>query len=277
VAVQVNLDPPDLSERSLAGGGIAVVQLVSNAGTNTVRLAGEGVDSVTRVVVPVGALTASTTTLRAVSGSTSLPPPPGDAGFWGAAVEVTLGSGQTQMSGGKTSTLTFEYPDADDDGVVDGTEYLASKQAVYSYDASLGRWVRESDVVVDVASRTVTAATRHFSFFGVFVPVSANLDNVWVYPNPYVPNGGNAEEGTPYRGGDPDSGITFENLAADTTIEIFSVSGAKVARLSASGTAGKVRWDAKNDSGRDVSSGVYMAVLTSPGIRRVVKKVAIVR
>ena len=41
--------------------------------------------------------------------------------------------------------------------------------------------------------------------------------------------------------------------------------------------SGTYQWDARNDAGRNVASGGYFAVVSSPGLGRVVKRLAILR
>ena len=46
---------------------------------------------------------------------------------------------------------------------------------------------------------------------------------------------------------------------------------------SASAGTGALQWDARNSAGRDVTTGGYFAVVSSPGQKSVVKKFAIIR
>lgn len=50
-----------------------------------------------------------------------------------------------------------------------------------------------------------------------------------------------------------------------------------MARLGEPDAAGVVRWDARNEDGRDVATGAYLAVISAPGQRSVVKKLVIIR
>ncbi|MEK7743879.1 MAG: hypothetical protein AAB578_05785, partial [Elusimicrobiota bacterium] len=68
-----------------------------------------------------------------------------------------------------------------------------------------------------------------------------------------------------------------DNLPENASIRIYPVTGQWVRELSSEATSGRMRWDAKNSDGDAVASGVYLAVLSSPGLKSSVKKVAIVR
>jgi len=87
-----------------------------------------------------------------------------------------------------------------------------------------------------------------------------DLDNIRVYPNPFKPYDGNPETGEPYRNGFTNSGIIFDPLSQDATIKIFNLAGELVAELS--GITGCAQWDAKNESGKEVASGVYIYLVT---------------
>ncbi|HPP88394.1 MAG TPA: T9SS type A sorting domain-containing protein, partial [bacterium] len=78
---------------------------------------------------------------------------------------------------------------------------------------------------------------------------------VIVSPNPFVPNDG------------ANSGIIFDNLPANAAaIKIFTLRGALVTEKSLNNTTSNkyYQWDVKNDAGREVASGVYLFVVTSP-------------
>ncbi|MDD5304132.1 MAG: Ig domain-containing protein [Elusimicrobia bacterium] len=106
---------------------------------------------------------------------------------------------------------------------------------------------------------------------------AADLERARVYPVPYKPSGGAPGEGKPYSAGDPASGIIFDNLPAAVTLKIYTLSGRLAAQLGTGAGTGTIRWDAKNEAGRDVASGGYFAVISSPGCRSVVKRLLVIR
>jgi hypothetical protein len=89
---------------------------------------------------------------------------------------------------------------------------------------------------------------------------------VKVYPNPWIP----ADKSNTHNGP-----IQFTGLpVTGGTIEIFNSSGELVRRLSWN-TGSFTTWDAKNNLGENVASGVYIWVLTAGG--RENGKIVIVR
>jgi hypothetical protein len=55
------------------------------------------------------------------------------------------------------------------------------------------------------------------------------------------------------------------------------VSGQEVASFGSDNSTGKIRWDACNRSGHALGTGLYLAVLKSPGQPSVTKKLLIIQ
>lgn len=261
---------PEINE-NVSAGEIQKTETLTNTVANVIGASGAAADDpVVKIALPAGAVSQSTVTITVVSNPTITTAPPAGLTAIGSSLRIDLSNAQHQLAGGRTAALTFTYPA----NVAD-----PSTLRIYYLDESTGRWSKDFESVVDTTNRTVTGNTPHFSVFAVFSGVAAagNLDNVRVYPVPFKPNGGNPDQGKPYSSGDPASGIIFDNLAANTSIKIYTMTGRLVAKLTSSGAAGLVRWDARNDDGRDVASGGYFAVIEAPGFRSVVKKLAVIR
>ncbi|MBI3297144.1 MAG: fibronectin type III domain-containing protein [Elusimicrobia bacterium] len=266
----------DIAE-GLVGGKVQKAQTVDNAVTNTLETGGGATGLVTRVQLPAGALSDDNATLTVVSDPAGAPAPPAGAEGIGVVSEVTLSNAQTLLSNGRTAALTLGYADADGNGIIDGTTIRADRLVMYSAQTGAGPWVRDFASSVDTVNRTVTGNTPHFSFFALFAAATSNLDTVRVYPVPYMPNGGNPDEGAPYSPANPNSGIIFDNLPVSVTIKIYTVTGQRVAQFGTDAGTGKIQWDVKNDRGQDVASGGYVAVITSPTGNPVVKRILIIR
>lgn len=278
-AVTVIVDPDGFDVREkLDGGRIRREHVVYNGAANVIQTADEGT-LLTKITLPAGALDSASATLTVVGNSVL--PGPAPSGWTDVAVkaQITLSNGQTILSGGQTAALTFHYPDANNDGAIDNTRFKAAALKLYGFDAAAGRWVQDlQSVVLDASARAISGGTRHFSFFAAFAPATAaGLDAVRVYPVPFKPYGLNADAGRPFASGNPDSGIVFDNLPTAVTIKIYTLTGRLVAQLSANDGAGRVQWNARNDSGAEAASGGYFAVIRSPGQDRVVKKLSIIR
>lgn len=75
--------------------------------------------------------------------------------------------------------------------------------------------------------------------------VKNNLSQVFAYPVPFKPG--------------KHSCITFTNLTAYAKIKIYTISGEKVCELEETDGDGRYRWD----KSKDISSGVYIYVITN--------------
>ena len=92
----------------------------------------------------------------------------------------------------------------------------------------------------------VTATTLAFA--------SGNVNNVFVYPNPFKPN----SAGSIYQA----EHLTFRNLPQKATIKIFNITGELVATLEKDSSLNEFQWIPKNDAGNRLSSGLYIFYAT---------------
>ena len=194
----------------MVGGKVQKQQAVDNGVANVVKAGDEGSAQTASVLLPAGALSSSSSSLKLVNNPAVVPPDASGVVSIKVVVEISL-TAQTALSNGKTALVTLNYQDANGDGIVDGTAIRIDRLVMYSAASAAGPWIRDLSSTVDRSSKTVTGNTGHFSFFGLFAPAAATLDGVRVYPNPFMPNGGNSDKGVPYNGSAL-SGITFDNL-----------------------------------------------------------------
>ena len=186
---------------------------------------------------------------------------------------------------GKTSfaknyVLTLPYNDTDpNDDAVGVTGQMEKDLAIYHWDETFGVWVKEPTSVVDPVNNTVTCVINHFTIFAIIAGpgVEANLDQVVVYPNPFIPYDGNAATGVRFDGADPTSGILFDSLTTNVDITIYNISGRAVAHMTKTSATGRYQWDARNDGGRDLASGIYLAVIRSGQGHQTIRKIMIIR
>jgi len=270
-AVRVVVDPvaPDIREALTVGGQIKKDQTISNLATSVVETAGAGAsDPAVRVTLPPGVVNATTATVSVIANPSITTAPPSGQTMVGSAIKIDLSNGQTALNG--VAAITLTYPD---------TIRFPSLLQIYYLDEATGRWSRDFTTTVNASSRTVTGSTPHFSTFVLMLGTAfaPNLDSVQAYPVPYKPNGANPDEGRPFSHGDPNSGILFANLAPASEIRIYTMSGRLVSSLDNPTIAGTVRWDARNQDGREVASGAYFAVISAPGQKSVIKKLVIIR
>ena len=102
-----------------------------------------------------------------------------------------------------------------------------------------------------------------------------SLAHVRAYPVPWKPYSGGKYDSASVVG--CGTGIIFDHLIGDGTIRIYSMLGDNVREIGfLSGDNGCKSWDGKNSNGRDVASGIYIAIIKSTR-GKAVKKMAIER
>jgi hypothetical protein len=219
-----------------------------------------------QVLLPAGVLSASTATVTVVSNPVITTAAPAGFELAGSAVQVLLPAG-VSLAGLADITLSYSPAAA------------GSRQfEVESLAEATGVWSMMGAPVIDPVHLTATVVTPHFTIFALGLGgAAADLSTVRVYPNPFKPNGPNPAEGLPYSSGNPNSGIVFDNLPLMATVRIYTVSGQLAAQIVESDGSGRVQWDGRNGNGRDLASGGYLVVISSPGSKTVVKKLSILR
>ncbi|MDI6809683.1 MAG: T9SS type A sorting domain-containing protein [Candidatus Eisenbacteria bacterium] len=101
-------------------------------------------------------------------------------------------------------------------------------------------------------------------------PAKSDLQSVWVVPNPCRPD-------TPWNVGSQ-SKVQFVNLPQKATIKIYTPAGDHVRTLvHSSSTGGTTSWDLSNDSGRQVSSGIYLYLITTDAGEEIQGRFVIIR
>lgn len=114
------------------------------------------------------------------------------------------------------------------------------------------------ETTINTTLKTITASLNHFSLFQLMeLSPQATLDDVEIYPNPYYPNRG-------------DGLVTLKKLAAGAEVRIYTLSGNKVWEGTAN-PSGVLVWRAVNRHGQQVTSGIYLCVITSGSQKKIVK------
>ncbi len=85
---------------------------------------------------------------------------------------------------------------------------------------------------------------------------AGNLKRAYVYPNPVKPGAGGDY------GADK---ITFDELTANVTIDIYNIAGELVRTIDKDSAKPDVEWDLTNDAGQKLASGVYIYRLEDKG------------
>ncbi len=141
-----------------------------------------------------------------------------------------------------------------------------------------GNWSFTLDKLNNKAILKVSHFTI-FTIFGAALVPAQNIDNIVVFPNPFRPNDNDPRTGEEFTG-TPDennmTGVHIKGLSANSTIEIYDILGRKLQSLNNIKGTDMAIWDARNDRGDRVGSGVYFIVIKGNG-QTIVKKLAIIR
>ena len=97
---------------------------------------------------------------------------------------------------------------------------------------------------------------------------AVNLSDVYVYPNPYKPNSPGRFQA---------DRITFKKLTGEATIRVYTITGELAATLNKTDSFDDYEWDATNDAGQKLASGVYIYLITNPAGEKAKGKFAIIK
>lgn len=93
--------------------------------------------------------------------------------------------------------------------------------------------------------------------------LSANLEDLIVYPNPFEPARGH-------------SGIVFTGLTIDANIRIFDLNGQEIL-IKDTIWQRSWKWDARNEQGEAVARGVYIYLVTNSQGEKKIGKIAVIK
>ncbi len=179
-------------------------------------------------------------------------------------------SGHAVQSFSVPVTIKMYYPDADNNGIVDGTNISETLVGVYWLDEVSQKWAPVYDGVLrDYAANSVQADVSHFSVYSLRYLDSAQIGTgkVKVYPNPcYMKDNQVAISGIP-------------PAATNVRIYIYDPAGNLVRTLdSANGvnSSNVGTWDGRNSEGRRAASGVYIYVIKTGDMGKGSGKLAII-
>ncbi|MBI4669964.1 MAG: hypothetical protein HY747_12445 [Elusimicrobia bacterium] len=178
------------------------------------------------------------------------------------------------------SAITLTVTVADSDLVAAGfSARRRSDLEIFYWDASSFTWVSTGGTY---SGNNVSASIERTGIYAAGIAASPsaatspNLSTVRVYPIPWKPGFGGKFDSANIAG--CGQGIIFDNLTSEAVIRIYNVLGDLVREFNiTSADAGCKAWDGKNDSGQDVASGIYIAVIKSSTGEKAIKKLAIER
>jgi len=167
-------------------------------------------------------------------------------------------------------TIKMYYPDADNNGMVDGRDIPESLVGIYWLDEVSGKWTPVYDgILKDYAANSVQADVRHFSVYSLRYVDSNRIgtDKLKAYPNPcYLRNGP----------------VTIANIPPGSTevrIYIYDAAGGLVRTLDRSNGVNGANvgtWDGRNSEGSKAASGVYLYIVRTGNMGRGAGKMAVI-
>jgi len=89
-----------------------------------------------------------------------------DGGNIGFLADITVPEDQETFPPGKIVRLSFNYPDQDQDGVVDNTDIHELTLKIYTLN-DLGGMEEIDNILVDPLANIVSGETDHFSLFTI--------------------------------------------------------------------------------------------------------------
>lgn len=141
-----------------------------------------------------------------------------------------------------------------------------SRVAALRFDPELKSWVAPSvNQTYNAETQTLQVELDQLGIWGLgeLKPAGASVSDIRVYPNPWKPNAGNANTGS------PDTGIVIDQLPINSKIRIYAYDGRLIRSVVPTDTS--YTWDGKNESAEDVASGVYLIAIDANGSRRISK------
>ncbi len=147
---------------------------------------------------------------------------------------------------------------------IDSSDTNYSEGKVYSYSRALSSpgedysYYFEAKDVCD--AQAFGPPSRELS--GPSMVLSANLEDLIVYPNPFEPARGHG-------------GIVFAGLTIDANIRIFDLNGQEILRKDTIWQR-SWNWDARNEQGQAVARGIYIYLVTNSQGEKKIGKIAVI-
>jgi hypothetical protein len=173
--------------------------------------------------------------------------------------------GETIKSFKRDLLLSVPYQDSGRANVNENTI------ALFALSDEKAPWIRVDASRVDgeknIVSSPITYSARYAVLGAPQAPLS-DLSLLKVYPNPYKPSSGGIFDAP---------SITFTNLTEQITIKIYTIAGELVWDLNEAHTNGEIQWNATNNHGETIASGVYLYLVTNDAGQKKTGKIAVVK
>jgi len=257
ITIEIDHSNPDIEERMNEAGEQERKERIDNRRNNIVKVGDNKKNTVTQVIIPEGAISTETAKISVIVNPKNPPQPSEKINPVDEYREIELEGAELTNE----VSIIIPYKDEDDDGKVDGKEVPENTLSAFYYDEDRGKWEKIT-TELDFENNIATVKTTHFTLFALFGVPASVYNNVRVYPNPFKPSKGH-------------SYIKFDNLTANTKIQIFDLAG-KLIWEKEDIDVGEATWQVVNQAGEEVASGVYICLFTNDlGEKRIVKVVVI--
>lgn len=152
----------------------------------------------------------------------------------------------------KEITVTMEYRPEDLE------DFNLDRILMSRYDCEGGTWVPLVSML-DRSVRKLTAATTRLNCYlqAVEIKTEQVLSGAQIFPNPFRPSQGQAR-------------VLFSSIPPGSTVTLYTLTGEKLVQVSAN-SSGVASWDGRNQSGLNVASGVYFALIEGNGLKQTLK------
>lgn len=123
-------------------------------------------------------------------------------------------------NGNFKSLLILRYDDADNDGIVDGTNISENSLDMYFYDGT--SWVKVTDSVHVTYDNFIAASIDHFTFFALLSPTSSTTSQPTTTQPASQPSGGGGGNGGGGGGAMSEPTTTTTNIPSGSASEVTS-------------------------------------------------------
>ncbi len=150
------------------------------------------------------------------------------------------------------------------DGV--GNKWVGTDNGVFVLSAdgsdSLAHFTTSNSPLIDNSVSTIAIDTKNGEVYigtpkgisrvsSIYQEGSTDYSKIYVYPNPVIQNS------------DDNIKVTITGLAGGSTVKIFSASGRLIATIDGSRLGSTVTWNGRDETGKLIPSGVYVAAAAS--------------
>ncbi len=182
-----------------------------------------------------------------------------------------------------TVQLTMNYPDADNDGYLDGTNVREDLLRLCKLNEATNKWELVSNDTRDLAANSFTVQTGNFGVFAIlaFKAPSSTLTGTINYPNPFA--AGKESTTIAYTlTKDATVTITIFNLIGDLVRKLEFGAGSEGGKGTDTGYTNRVSWNGRNDDGMIVANGAYICRIVAEasdgsGTFKEIRKIAVIK